>query len=177
MGYAVEFAFDLESQGAIAALTDQIYRTCGGTHLTAGAAQPHISLALFDSRPTGIEPVLAALAAETAPFPVHFSAVGTFPGAQGTIYLAPVVTAELLALHSALHARLRAMNLTSQGYYRPGAWIPHCTVGLELPAAQLPQAIALCRAADLFRVVQVVAVRLIHFRPVNLLDTYPLRVI
>lgn len=175
MGYAVELTFDEASGERISVLSALIHTQCGGTDLTGVGAQPHISLAVFDTQPpVGIEPLLAHFAAGMSAFSVHFAAVGTFPGPQGVVYLAPVVTNELLTLHKRFHAQLDAVNLAGHGYYRPGVWVPHCTVGYGLAAEQLPVAVALCRQADIFASVTVCALRLIEFRPVQVLCEYQL---
>ncbi|MEZ4673270.1 MAG: 2'-5' RNA ligase family protein [Caldilineaceae bacterium] len=176
MGYAVELDFDAESAAAITALTATIYDTCGGLHLTGIGHRPHLSLAVFDSIvPARLESILQHLAQTTAPFVVQVAAVGTFPGPQGVVFLAPVVSATLLAVHTSFHDQLATAGLAAHSYYRPGNWVPHCTVGMELTPPQVVAAVGLCRVADIFRPLMVTAIRLIEFRPVETLGDYPLR--
>ena len=49
------------------------------------------------------------------------------------VFLAPVVTRELLELHIRLHRMPPVVAGTRREYYLPGRWVPHCTIaeGLE----------------------------------------------
>lgn len=166
MPYAIELHFDEASTAAIGALTTQIQATCGGLDLVGSGGAPHISLALptvTESAP--LASLLASFAAQTPAFALVFAAAATFPGPQGVVYLAPVVTAELLAIHRTFHTQLAAIGVTSNPLYLPGQWVPHCTVGFALPAAQIGQAVMICRESAWPRTVTVTALRLIAFDP------------
>ncbi|MEZ4734679.1 MAG: 2'-5' RNA ligase family protein [Caldilineaceae bacterium] len=176
MGFAVELHIDAVNAAPIMTLSDAIYAQCGGENLTGIGAQPHLSLTVFpELEPARLEGVLAAFAAATPPVPVTLAAVGVFPTAQGVVYLAPVVTPDLLAVHRRFHDLLAPLAIPSNAYYLPGNWMPHCTVGFELPADKIGQAVTLCQQADLFRSVTLITVRLIAFRPVRPIFTYELR--
>lgn len=177
MGFAVELHIDEVNAAPIVALSDAIYARCGGLSLTGMGAHPHISLTVFTelADPAPGDALLAEFAAVTPPIPVTFSAIGVFSGTQGVVYLAPVVTAELLALHRRFHERLAALAIPSNAYYLPGNWIPHCTVGFELPAEQIGQAVALCQQAHVFHAATLTTIRLIEFRPVRPIFTYHLQ--
>ena len=166
MPYAVELHFDDESRAALVALSTQIQATCGGVDLIASGGAPHLSLALFAAPDLArLQPLVATFAQQYASFPLHFAAVGTFPGSQGVLYLAPVVTLQLLTLHRDFHAQVAAAGLSSNVLYQPARWVPHCTVGFRLPVAVVGTAVDLCRAAAWPTVVTVSAIRLIAFSP------------
>jgi len=168
MGFAVELHIDEINAAPIVALSDAIYAQCGGENLTGIGAHPHISLAVFAQlEPAPIAALLAEFAAATLPLPVTFAAVGVFPTIQGVVYLAPVVTPQLLAVHAHFHALLAQRGLASHPYYRPGNWMPHCTVGIELPAENVGTAVTLCQQAKVFGPATLTTVRLIEFRPVR----------
>lgn len=177
MGFAVELHIDEANATPIVALSDAIYAQCGGASLTGMGGHPHISLTVFAqlADPAPVAVLLAEFAAEISPIPVTFSAIGVFSGTQGVVYLAPVVTAELLAYHRRFHERLAAQAIPSNAYYLPGNWIPHCTVGFELPADKIGQAVTLCQQANIFRAVTLTTIRLIEFRPVRPIFTYHLQ--
>lgn len=176
MGFAVELDVDETNAAPIKALSDAIYAQCGGENLTGIGGHPHLSLTVFTQvEPAAIDTLLAEFAATTAPLSITFTAVGVFPTGEGVVYLAPVVTAPLLALHAHFHERLSQLALASNAYYRPGHWMPHCTVGLALPPDKIGQAVTLCRQAALFRTVTLTTVRLIEFRPVRPIFSYPLQ--
>jgi 2'-5' RNA ligase len=176
MGFAVELHIDPVSAAPIVALTEQIYTTCGGETLTGIGAHPHLSLTVFTQLdPTPLAALLAEFAATTAPLTVTFAAVGVFPTTQGVVYLAPVVTPELLALHARFHDRLTQLTMPSNAYYLPGNWMPHCTIGFELPPDKIGEAVMRCHQADVFRPVTLTTVQLIEFRPVRSIFTYDLQ--
>ncbi|MBX3011703.1 MAG: 2'-5' RNA ligase family protein [Caldilineaceae bacterium] len=176
MGFAVELDLDADSAAPVIALSEAIYATCGGKNLTDRGGWPHLSLAVFtELQPPLLQELLADFAATTAPLTVTLVAVGTFPASQGTVYLAPVVTVALLALHARFYTLLSAVGVTSHAYYAPGNWMPHCTVGIDVPAAQIGQAVALCRQAALFGPVTLTSLRLIEFHPARPLYTHNLQ--
>ena len=84
---------------------------------------------------------MRAFAAPATPF--LLSSAGTFPGDEGAAFLAPVVKAALLELHRRWHAAFPGSN----GYYLPGRWVPHCTVGVLLERPALGEALEIARRA------------------------------
>ncbi|MEZ4864614.1 MAG: 2'-5' RNA ligase family protein [Caldilineaceae bacterium] len=168
MGYAVELHFDAAQATPIVRLTESIFAACGGLNLLEIGGAPHLSLVVMDEPDlTQLQAVLHRFATTLAPFAVTLAAVGSFPTEQGVIYLAPVVTQQLLQVHAHFHAQLAAVGLKSHGYYQPGHWVPHCTVGIDVPAAKVGEALMRCRQADVFHTVTITSLRLIEFRPVR----------
>jgi len=175
MGFAVELQVDNESAASILALTAAIHRQCGGEDLTMAGGHPHISLAGFDQIALAqISARLADFAATTPAFAATLSSVGVFPNA-GVVYLAPVVTQQLLTIHARFQRMLEPLGLSSNPYYWPGSWIPHCTVGLNLPVDAIGQAVLLCQQASVFGAVTLARLRLIEFWPVREIFTFNLR--
>jgi hypothetical protein len=106
--------------------------------LTHRRHRPHVSLVAASSLdPVAVEAALAGLPA--AP-PLGY--VGQFVGR--VLWLGPVTTPELLAHHAAVHGRLRAAGIGTDEVYRPGAWVPHCTVSMRVPGQMLTDAVRLC---------------------------------
>lgn len=90
---------------------------------------PHISLALFDNADQDTVLRMAESLSEcTAPFRVRFSSLGLFLGPENILFLSPVVTRELLQIHEDLYGRCMAQGLVYDERYRPGLWVPHCTL-------------------------------------------------
>lgn len=104
--------------------------------------RPHVSLAA--ARRLSPEQVAPALSG----FPVgrdlklNMDFVGQFVGRL--LWLGITPTAELLAHHAAVHERLTAAGVEVWDLYRPGRWIPHCTVSMRVPNAQMAQAVRRC---------------------------------
>ncbi len=175
MSYAVALYFDLETTERIAALTAQIYADCGGLDLIGAGFQPHISLAGYETADEArLAMVVEAVAARTAPLPIKLSAIGLFPTDKGVVYLAPVVTATLLDLHRAYSDEAAASGHRSHPYYRPGNWIPHCTVAYDLAGEQISAAIQLCLQSQVFQTGELVALDLLESEPVRQICRFPL---
>ncbi|GIJ09648.1 2'-5' RNA ligase family protein [Micromonospora andamanensis] len=104
--------------------------------------RPHVSLAVaprFDP-----EQVTAALAGTTvaAPLRLSFQHAGQFVGR--VLWLGPVPTPELLAHHRRVHDLLVAGGVPLVEHYRPGRWVPHCTLSMRVPNALMSAAVRRC---------------------------------
>jgi 2'-5' RNA ligase len=172
VGYAVELYFDPDLTPKIRTLWDAIRTTCGGV---AVGVHPHISLAVVNiAQPEQLRTLTQAFAQQASPLPIQLDAIGTFPGGEGVVYLAPVVTLELLELHRNFHQQLTANGLASFPYYRPGRWIPHCTVGIRLPQEKIACAIDLCRSSAAFQSGSLPEISLIELPAVREIVRFPL---
>lgn len=58
---------------------------------------------------------------------IDFPSIGTFP-TNGTIFLAPTTTDEMLRFHYSCHDYFKTFHDNLNSYYVPGKWIPHCTI-------------------------------------------------
>ncbi|QWW69740.1 2'-5' RNA ligase family protein [Rhizobium sp. WYJ-E13] len=132
--------------------------------------EPHISLAVYDGLDP--EPLFRALDRFSdgmrAPV-VRLSSVGLFPGPAPVLFAAPVVSAELLALHRDFHAAVDSAGAACWPYYLPGNWVPHVTLGEQLTPEEAGAAISGAMglwqpmSASLHRI------SLVAFHPVELL--------
>ena len=174
-GYAIEVTFDPETAGRIAELWEAIARARVSTFMKDVGAFPHISLAVFDHLDceTMGDPI-GELARSTPPIEISLSVAGTFPGPDGVVFVAPVATPELLAMHARLHTLFSGRGFVPWNHYRPGAWFPHCTVAMELDPVQICEAIAICRASKVFGKGRLTGISLVEFRPVCELCAFPL---
>jgi 2'-5' RNA ligase len=145
MALAVEAYFDPRAEEAIQALRKEIHAAgIEPTDALAGS-RPHLSLAVVetdDERLLG--GVIETFARKARHQWVRLAAVSTFASPQGVLFLAPVPTTGLLELHDALHTELLLSGLESRSQYRPGAWIPHCTLELDLSGSRLAVAFEAC---------------------------------
>ena len=137
--------------------------------------EPHISLAVYDGLDP--EPLIRALDRFSdgmhAPV-VKLSGLGLFPGPAAVLFAAPVVSAELLALHRDFHAAIDSAGAACWPYYLPGNWVPHVTLGEQLTPEEAGAAISGAMglwqpmSASLHRI------SLVAFHPVELLWHRPL---
>jgi 2'-5' RNA ligase len=175
MGYAIELYFDRQTEQSVRKLRRALAEAGIPPVLDLAGERPHVSLAVFsDVDPDRLLPVVRAAAAGTKAFDVRLSAVGTFATDENVLYLVPVPTPELLAIHQELYRRLAQAGLAPSHYYQPGNWVPHCTVEMNVPAERFSTAVALCKHA--FKPVQgqFQEIGVVEFRPVKTLAQWPL---
>ncbi|MEU7971690.1 2'-5' RNA ligase family protein [Micromonospora sp. NPDC049089] len=104
--------------------------------------RPHVSLMVaprFDP-----EQVAEALQGTVvaAPLRLDFQHAGQFVGR--VLWLGPAPTPELLAHHRLVHDRLAAAGIALAEHYRPGRWVPHCTLSMRVPNTLMAAAVRRC---------------------------------
>jgi 2'-5' RNA ligase len=100
---------------------------------------PHLTFALYDeAEPPGIVNAIDSTFKDTAPIPIDFASIALFPGS--VLYLAPRVTVELLEFHKSFHHHTGPSAQACNVHYLPDAWVPHCSLGVPLPAEELTRA-------------------------------------
>jgi hypothetical protein len=78
-----------------------------------------------------------------------FGSVGIFLGERSVLFLAPVVTEPLLALHRRVDEHIQGLALPMFELYRPGRWVPHCTLAMDLAPPELEVALRIAAAFPL----------------------------
>ena len=110
--------------------------------LTHRRHRPHVSLAVAPE----LDPHKVAAALDgvsvAPPLTLTFDFVGQYLGR--VVWLGPAPTAELLALHHTVYGRITEAGIAVSPQYHPGAWVPHCTLSMRVPAPKVPDAIRLC---------------------------------
>ena len=104
--------------------------------------RPHVSLAA--AHRLAPEPIAEALTGLDVGrgLTVDLDFAGQFVGR--VLWLGVTVTAELLEHHRAVHERLTAAGVEVWEHYRPGRWVPHCTISMRVPNPLMAQAIRRC---------------------------------
>jgi 2'-5' RNA ligase len=129
---------------------------------------PHVTLAVYpdDRDVEDMRRVLETLVAQLPALAVRFAALGLFPGPDTVLWVAPVVTEELLRRHADLVAVLPA----GHPHYRPGSWVPHVTLGRAPSAAAIAALDAVWQpfSGTLDRV------EIVHFAPVEIVASWSL---
>ncbi|MFC7534966.1 2'-5' RNA ligase family protein [Actinoplanes sp. GCM10030250] len=104
--------------------------------------RPHVSLAAAHR----IDPHAVADALGDLPvgrgLTLSMDFVGQFVGR--VLWLGVTVTGELLDHHRRVHERLTAGGVEVWEHYRPGRWVPHCTISLRVPNPMMAPAIRRC---------------------------------
>ncbi len=163
MKYAAVLYFDPVSFDTITEYwqkIDSLYMKLGVT--------PHISLAVFDAVDIPLMgTIIKEFASQQNKIPVSMPSVGLFLTVEKVIYLAPVMTRPLMELHTRFYERLTGRNLPFDPLYRPGNWVPHCTLDMELTAEEYSKKMALCGGFAPIEKAELISIGLIEFRPVK----------
>ena len=170
MGYAVELLLE---DTATKTIRDLFVAT--NSLMSRIGASPHISLAVFDTvDPSGLISVVRSFASNTQAFNVRLSSVGIFPGEENVVFLAPVVTSELLKLHQSFHEQLKAAGLSSDPSYFPGSWVPHCTITMEERLPRMLDTVRSIHGEKVLGEYRVSSIHVVEFRPVASLASFDL---
>ncbi|MET7021859.1 2'-5' RNA ligase family protein [Bacillus mycoides] len=127
--YAIIATLDSVFTNKIKELQNELTNIIGINQLAG--VEPHITLADYNELDVNL---YTKKLEEFVVFQENISA-GTFP-TNGTIFLAPTITDELLRLHHSYHDYFKTFHDNSQSYYVPGKWIPHCTIANGLNSNQ-----------------------------------------
>ena len=104
--------------------------------------RPHVSLAAARSlAPAAVADALSGLPVGRG-LTLDLDFVGQFVGR--VLWLGVTPTAALLDHHREVHERLEAAGVEVWELYRPGRWVPHCTVSMRVPNPQMGHAIRRC---------------------------------
>ncbi len=172
MGYAVELFLDEPEAQRV-----RLAFAATGSPLVQTGTFPHISLAVFETVPVDVPrltAVVEAFARYAARLHVRFASLGMFPGAHNVVFLAPVVTPELLAAHAAFHGALTAAGLGCDAHYRPGAWVPHCTISQDAPLADGLETLRILHGQALLGDYTISEVQVVEYRPAVCIARFPL---
>ena len=133
----------------------------------------HLSLGLYDTaNADGMSAAIGAIADEQ-PLKLRFARIGWFDIGPLVFWLAPEPDDRLIAVHRRLHDRIGADR--SAAYYRPGEWIPHCTLAAKINPAKRTEALAFAQAPIDPIDMTFDHVDLVEFPPVSILSSVTLR--
>jgi 2'-5' RNA ligase len=171
MGYAVEAYFDT-------AATKDVLARCQAidSSILSLGAMPHISLSLHDEVDLPLmERIIQDFAQRQRVIKLNMETIASFMTDECVLYLAPTITASLLAMHADFHRRLRDNGIQSNEYYLPDRWVPHCTLDFEISREDLVSKFAICHAMGGVNQIKLETIGLIEFRPVREYFRYPLQ--
>ncbi|OFD61098.1 hypothetical protein BWGOE6_21050 [Bacillus mycoides] len=133
--YAIIATFDRVFTYKIRELQSELTNIIG-TNQLAGV-EPHITLADYNELDVNLytEKLKEFVAFQENIAAVTFPSVGTFP-TNGTIFLAPTITNELLRFHHSYHDYFKTFHDNPNSYYVPEKWVSHCTIAKGLNSNQ-----------------------------------------
>ena len=142
MALAVCLLFDRRSERAVRALWDRVEEQ-GVPSLrshTHGRHVPHVSYAVLRRwDQTAVSDAMAALDGGE-PVELSFDGVGLFR--RGRTWLVAGVSADFVARQQRVVEAVTATGAELHKHYRPGVWLPHCSLAPRATLAQLPVVVA-----------------------------------
>lgn len=176
MAFAIELFFDRDGENRIQALWQKLADSRISSFLLDIWARPHLSLAVFDEADPGrLKIPIQEFAAEQAPLELQLGSVGAFPGDPAVVFVQPVITHALLAMHESVHRMLPRCGVESHPLYTPGRWVPHCSVAQGVGAGSVGRAVEIVHSAFPFGAVRCIDVGLIEYQPVRELFRFRLK--
>lgn len=142
MALAVCLLFDRRSERAVRALWDRLeaHGVASLRSHTHGRHVPHVSFAVL--RRWDRAAVTEALAALDGGEPVELSFDGVGVFRRGRTWLVAGVSADVVARQQRVVEAVTAAGAELHKHYRPGIWLPHCSLAPRATLAELPVVVA-----------------------------------
>jgi 2'-5' RNA ligase len=130
MPYAITLRLDALAERRIRRLWDALARRGISASMPRLGYRPHVTLGVYDAMaPEAVAPLLAEFARKCLPLATDFTGLRSFPGSAPVLWAEPAPSTGLRAAHSLLHD---VVGADCHEHYRPGSWIPHCTLAQGL---------------------------------------------
>lgn len=131
--------------------------------------RPHVTIAIYET--PGIEAKAAwdamqRATADATRLSVEFRRMRWFAGPPLVLWLEPADSDVIATWHASISAAIDPAHC--RPHYRPGAWTPHCTLGMRLTEARRNDAIAFAKAFDRSLTVLFDVVDCVTFPPVRI---------
>lgn len=131
MPFAVELHFDDVSDRQVrtawARLDAQGIRSLGS--VPHSHYRPHVSMAVCDGLDAAkSSDALREAVGDVVGLVLPLASLGFFLTAESVAFLGVTPSNELLAAHRRIHAVVSKVASGLWPYYKPGAWMPHCTL-------------------------------------------------
>jgi len=173
MPYAVVLLFDKNSDEYIREIWRTLKESGISSYMQDSGSVPHITLSVFKELDTAdADKRLIAFSEKVSKLKLVLASLGAFPTEDGVLFLAPVVTEELLRVHKAFHDLFDDLKERQMPYYLPGSWVPHCTLALNIPKEKVHKALDAVIRAYKPIVAEVDRVGLVEYHPVKVLKEY-----
>jgi 2'-5' RNA ligase len=137
------------SADEIERLWDQVRAFEPKPSMRALGYRPHFTFTIYDGpavdEKTACDAMLAAVAGETQ-LRIEFKRIRWFEGSPLVLWAEPVIDEALDRIHGGVSAAIDPAHC--RPHYRPGAWIPHCTLGTAIADEWRNDAIVFAQTFD-----------------------------
>jgi 2'-5' RNA ligase len=167
------FAINLTARGLAGARICELWDEFGvfepAPSMAALNHPPHITLAIYNSIDEDrLSRAMHQVMDGQPPLQLTFRSIARFDEPGLVFWAAPDVSATLLPMHAKLHQLIDPAFCHE--HYRPGSWVPHCTLAFRVTEANLTKAIELAnRPIEPFDIVFEIA-DCVEFTPVRMID-------
>jgi 2'-5' RNA ligase len=167
MPFAVVLFFNKSQSSPIDTIIEELATSKASPFMFENST-PHITLAIYnqfdcDKNKSKLEDFAAKFKFDS----VIFAHVGLFSSKRHGVFIAPIVTTELLKFHQQFHDFFEKDTAGSWDFYLPGKWIPHCTLGFDVPEDKVEQALSICRKLKLPLEIGISSIGIMKFEPVE----------
>jgi len=169
MAIAVELYFDPVADRAVRQIWNDLTQAGISQPMIIDEVIPHVSLGVCDRlmQSEKFFRELKELTAATPSFPITLSHAGFFTTEEGVAFCGVTLTPALMALHQAFDCIFEAYAEKPWDYYRPGRWVPHCTIALGLTPQKAALALEAIWRAPLPIQAKVVQLSVAQISPVS----------
>jgi hypothetical protein len=138
MALAVCLLFDAHSEQVLRRLWQRLEADGVPTLLshTHGRHVPHLSYAVLRSFDTAKVADALDLLPDEGPMTLHFDAIGMFR--RSRTWLVPSVTSDIARRQERVVEAVESTGADLHRHYRPGVWVPHCTLAPRTTLERLP---------------------------------------
>lgn len=133
MGFAISLRSDHPSADRIRALWSKVEPFEDEPSMRLLGYPPHVTLAIYDDdgvREEEVREALGRAGRSLRALTLTFDAVCSFEGPPMDLWARPRPNAALQEIHRTIHAAIDPA--ACKPHYRPGTWIPHCTLGTQV---------------------------------------------
>lgn len=176
MSYSIELHFDEKSNLIIRNMWKKLRERDISAYMDQYGGFPHVALAVFnDIDILEMERLIEKVIENESMFTIKMSSLGIFPSNESVLFLSPASSAALINLHTKLHGILKDIEGKWE-YYLPDFWVPHCTLGMNIPKSKLYDALdVIIEDYEPFDV-KIETIQLVEFNPVKLVKSFKFRV-
>lgn len=131
MAYSINLECRNTTAAPLRALCRKVSEYESSPSVAASNYCPHVTLCIFDHvDPQVICKHLCAVFSKQRRLILNFCRLRFVNAIPGVVWIEPDSSFELHGIHSAIHERIDPQ--LCRRHYRPGHWIPHCTLGYRI---------------------------------------------
>ena len=149
MAVAINIRADHVSAHQIEALWDQVAEFEDEPSMRMLGYRPHLTFAIYDSPEIEAKTAWGAMQSASSngvQMPIAFKRIRWFVGPPLVLWAEPEANETLGKWHASISAAIDPAHC--RPHYRPGAWVPHCTLGTGIAEAKSKDAIAFAQSFD-----------------------------